>query len=136
MLKIIVGEKGTGKTKTLIDAVHAALDSQKGSIVFINKGTRHTYDLSSKIRLINTEEYAVENYDAFYGVICGVLSQDFDICDIFVDSITKIVGCNDVPALSAMLDKAAAVCEKAKANLTITISIKEEELSEGLKKYL
>ena len=61
MLKIIVGEKGTGKTKTLIDAVHAALDSQKGSIVFINKGTRHTYDLSSKIRLINTEEYAVEN---------------------------------------------------------------------------
>ena len=86
--------------------------------------------------MINTEEYAVENYDAFYGVICGVLSQDFDICDIFVDSITKIVGCNDVPALSAMLDKAAAVCEKANANLTITISIKEDELSEGLKKYI
>ncbi len=136
MLKIIVGEKGTGKTKTLIDAVHSALDSNKGSLVFINKGTRHTYDLNSQIRLINTEDYAIDNYDIFYGVICGVLSQNFDISDMFVDSITKIVGLNDVPKLTAMLDKADEVCKKANANLTITISIKPEEISEGMKKYL
>ncbi len=136
MLKIIVGEKGTGKTKTLIDAVHAALDSNKGSLVFINKGTRHTYDLNSQIRLINTEDYAIDNYDMFYGVICGVLSQNFDISDMFVDSITKIVGSNDVPALEAMLNKAEEVCAKANANLTITISIKGEDISEGMKKYL
>ena len=136
MLKIIVGEKGTGKTKTLIDAVHTALDSNKGSLVFINKGTRHTYDLNSQIRLINTEDYAIDNYDMFYGVICGVLSQNFDIKDMFVDSITKIVGINDVPKLTEMLDKADEVCKKANANLTITISIKPEDISEGMKKYL
>lgn len=136
MLKIIVGEKGAGKTKTLLDMVHASLDSQKGDVVFINKGTRHTYDLSHEIRLIDTEDCAIENYDAFYGLICGVLSQNFDISDIFVDSITKIVGSNDVPKLSFMLDKAANVCEKANANLTITISIKPEDISEDMKKYL
>ncbi len=136
MLKIIVGEKGTGKTKTLIDMVDKALNSQKGSVVFINKGDRHTYDLNYQVRLINTEEYAVDTYDAFYGLICGVLSQNFDISDIFVDSITKVVGSNDVPKLSEMLDKAAAVCEKAKANLTITISINEKDISEDMKKYL
>lgn len=136
MLKIIIGEKGTGKTKTLIDAVHAALDSQKGSVVFINKGTRHTYDLKHQVRLIDTEEYAIENYDAFYGLVCGVLAQNFDITDICVDSITKIVGMNDVPALSVMLDKLNAICDKANANLTITISIKPEDISEEMKKYL
>ena len=100
MLKIIVGEKGTGKTKTLIDAVHAALDSQKGSIVFINKGTRHTYDLSSKIRLINTEDYAVENYDAFYGVICGVLSQR----NMFVNAAKEMLKVDDAERAVELLD--------------------------------
>ncbi len=136
MLKIIVGEKGTGKTKALIEAVHNSLESNKGSVVFINKGTRHTYDLSPKIRLVDTEDYFVDNYDAFYGLICGVLSQNFDITDIFVDSITKIVGLNEVSRLEEMLDKAASVCEKANSNLTITISIKADDISEGMKKYL
>lgn len=136
MLKIIVGEKGTGKTKTLIGAVETALDSQKGSVVFINKGTRHTYDLNSKVRLVNTEDYMIDNYDMFYGLICGVLSQNFDITDIFVDSITKIVGINNIPKLEEMLDKAAAVCEKANANMVITITINADLISDGMKKYL
>lgn len=136
MLKIIIGEKGTGKTKALLDAVQKSLVDHKGSLVFINKGDRHTYDLSYKVRLINTEEFAIDTYNAFYGLICGVLSQNFDITDIFVDSITKIVGLNDVPKLEEMLDKTAAICEKANADITITVSIKADEISEGMKKYL
>ncbi|MDP4133349.1 MAG: ATP-binding protein [Bacillota bacterium] len=136
MIKIIVGEKGTGKTKTLLDSVHAALNEQSGNVVFINKGDRHKYDLNYKVRLINTEDYSIESYDAFYGLICGILSQNFDITNMFVDSITKIVGFNDIKDLENLMDKISAICEKANVSFAITISVSPDELTEGLKKYL
>ena len=91
MIKVIIGEKGTGKTAKLIEAVHAAEKAATGNVVFVNKGTRHVLDLSHKVRLVDTEEYGIETYDEFYGFIGGMLSQNYDIAHIFVDSITKIV---------------------------------------------
>ena len=135
MVKVIIGEKGTGKTAKLIDAVNAAEAASDGSIVFVNKGDRHIFDLTHRVRIVDTDEYSVKNYDAFYGFICGILSQNYDIAHIFIDSITKIVN-SDLEALAACLDKLNAISDKANAEIVVIVSLKEEDAPEGVKKYI
>lgn len=136
MIKLIIGEKGLGKTKTLLDAVAGALNKVKGSVVFINKGDRHVYDLSYKVRLINTEEFFIDSYASFYGLICGAISQDYDITDIFVDSITKITDSKDVKELEGFLLAVEKICEKFSVDLTLTASIDQSLTTEAMKKYI
>jgi len=135
MIKVIIGEKGTGKTAKLIEAVHIAEEKATGNVVFINKGKRHVLDLSHKVRLVDTEEYKIENYDEFYGFLCGILSQNYDIAHIFVDSITKIVN-DDMQALSKFLESIDKVAEASKAEIQIILSMKPEDAPEGVKKYV
>lgn len=135
MVKVIIGEKGTGKTAKLIDAVNAAEAASDGSIVFINKGDRHIFDLTHRIRIVDTDEYSVKNYDGFYGFICGILSQNYDIAHIFVDSITKIVN-NDLDALTECLDKLDAISNKANAEIVVIVSMNEAAAPESIKKYI
>ncbi len=135
MINVIIGEKGTGKTARLIDAVHSAEKAATGSVVFINKGKRHVLDLSHNVRLVDTEEYGVASYDAFYGFVCGILSQNYDIAHIFIDSITKIVN-DDMPALEGFLDKINVVAEQNNAEIQIILSMNPAEASDGIKKYV
>lgn len=135
MIKVIIGEKGTGKTAKLIDAVHKAEEKATGNVVFINKGKRHVLDLSHKVRLVDTEEYKIASYDEFYGFICGILSQNYDISYIFIDSITKIVN-DDMQALTKFLEGIDKVAEASKAEIQIILSMKPEDAPEGVKKYL
>jgi len=135
MIKVIIGEKGTGKTAKLIDAVHSAEEKATGNVVFINKGKRHVLDLSHKVRLVDTEEYKIENYSEFYGFICGILSQNYDIAHIFIDSITKIVN-DDMQALSKFLDGVNEASEASNAEIQIILSMKPEDAPEGVKKYV
>ncbi len=135
MIKVIIGEKGTGKTAKLIDAVNAAEAESKGSIVFINKGDRHIFDITHKVRIVDSVDYSISNYDEFYGFICGILSQNYDIANIFVDSITKIVN-NDLDALAACLDKINAISEKNGVEIMIIVSLKESDTPDSVKKYL
>ena len=135
MINVIIGEKGTGKTARLIDAVHSAEQAATGSVVFINKGKRHVLDLSHKVRLVDTEEYGVTTYDEFYGFICGILSQNYDIAHIFVDSITKIVN-DDLAALESFLDKVNVVADQNNAEIQIILSMNPADASEGIKKYV
>lgn len=135
MINVIIGEKGTGKTARLIDAVHNAEKAATGSVVFINKGKRHVLDLSHNVRLVNTEEYGVASYDAFYGFICGILSQNYDIAHIFIDSITKIVN-DDMAALESFLDKINVVAEQNNAEIQIILSMNPADASDGIKKYV
>ena len=135
MINVIIGEKGTGKTARLIDAVHTAEKAATGSVVFINKGKRHVLDLSHKVRLVDTEEYAVGSYEEFYGFVCGILSQNYDIAHIFVDSITKIVN-DDAVALEKFLDKINVVAEQNNAEIQIILSMNPDNASEGIKKYV
>lgn len=135
MVKVIIGEKGTGKTAKLIDAVNAAEAASNGNIVFINKGDRHIFDLTHRVRIVDTDEYSIAGYDEFYGLICGILSQNYDIANIFIDSITKIVN-KDIAALSVCLDRLNAISEKTNTEIMIIVSMKEEEASEGIKKYI
>lgn len=135
MIKVIVGEKGSGKTKTLLDSVKAAWEKDHGSVVFINNNKRHVLDLNYKIRMIDTSEFELSTYDELYGLLCGVVSQNYDTTDIFVDSITKIAEGSD-DDIAAFLEKAAAFADKNNLNILMTLSKNADAAGEGIKKYM
>lgn len=134
MIRVILGEKGTGKTKMLINSVHAAVESEKGNVVFINNGSQHTTDLSHKIRLVDTSEFSVGTYDEFYGLVCGILAQNYDVSYIFVDSITKIAK-GEMADLEKLLDKLSALCERFEVQMAMTISLSAADASDKIKAY-
>ena len=133
MVKIITGRRGSGKTKILIDAIHAAEKQSKGNVVAIQKGSSLNTDVTYKVRLINIEDYAVEGIDAFYGFVAGILSSDHDCTDIFVDATLKITG-RDYAKLGDMFDRLAAISPDT--TITLTISADNSELPENVKKFI
>ena len=134
MIKLIAGKKGTGKTKLLIDAIHEAEQASKGNVVAIQIGSSLNIDIYHKVRLVNIEDYNIDNYDAMYGFIAGMLASDYDCIDIFVDGILKICG-RDMEKIGAMFDKIAAVSGE-NTHVTFTISAEVADLTENIKKYL
>ena len=132
MIKLFIGGKGSGKTKTLIELVNNATAVSNGSVVCIEKGDKLTHDLTYKARLIDTDEYSVSTADTLYGFIAGVLASNSDITDIFVDSALKIIG-NDVDGFEIMLKKLEALVKNV--NLTMTASITVEECPDAIKAY-
>ena len=135
MLKLIIGVKGTGKTKNLINLVNTAVENTQGDVVCIEKGTQLRFDVKSKVRLIDTEEYLVHDADALYGFIAGILASNYDVTDLFVDNTLKI--CNgDAATLDALLCKIDALLAKHDVNLFMTASVPAEDASETVKKYL
>lgn len=132
MVRLIVGKKGSGKTKTLIDGANEALNNSKGKVVYIEKGAQMVYDLDSKVRLINIDEYRVDNYDALYGFISGILACNYDVTDIFVDGIFKTVG-KDVKRLVYLAEQIDKLTE---INVTFTVSCDADELPEEAKKFI
>ena len=135
MLKLIIGVKGTGKTKTLINLVNTTSENSSGNVVCIEKGVKLRYDVKYKTRLINTEEYFVSDAQALYGFIAGIFASNHDVTDLFVDSALKICN-NDNAAFDTFVDEVAALAEKLNINVTMTSSIPVEEASEIVKKYV
>ncbi len=132
MIKLFIGSKGSGKTKTLIEMVNNAVNSSNGNVVCIEKGDKLIHDITYKARLIDTNAYSVSDAEALYGFIAGILASNSDITDIFVDSALKIVG-NDTDAFAAMLDKLNKIT--ADVNLVMTSSIAVEECPDAIKAY-
>lgn len=132
MIKLFIGGKGSGKTKTLIEMVNNATSASNGNVVCIEKGDKLIHDITYKARLIDTDAYSVFDADALYGFIAGILASNADITDIFVDSTLKIVG-NDVAAFEQMLKKLEAITKDV--NLVMTASIAVEECPEAIKAY-
>ena len=132
MIKLFIGGKGSGKTKTLIEMVNNAVNSSNGNVVCIEKGDKLIHDITYKARLIDTNAYSVSDAEALYGFIAGILASNSDITDIFVDSALKIVG-NDTDAFAAMLDKLNKIT--ADVNLVMTSSIAVEECPAAIKAY-
>ena len=132
MIKLFIGGKGSGKTKTLIEMVNNATNASIGNVVCIEKGDKLKLDITYKARLIDTDAYAVTDAEALYGFIAGILASNSDITDIFVDSALKIVG-NDTVAFEAMLGKLQAIT--ADVNLVMTASIAVDECPAGIKAY-
>ena len=135
MLKLIIGVKGTGKTKSLINLVNTASAESKGDVVCIEKGVKLRYDVKSTVRLIDTEEYFVADTDALYGFIAGILASNHDITDLFVDSALKICN-NDVAAFDNFVELVAKLSDKLNINVVMTSSIPVEEASAVVNKYI
>ena len=132
MIKLFIGGKGSGKTKTLIEMVNNAVNESKGNVVCIEKGDKLIHDITYKARLIDTDAYLVCDADALYGFIAGILASNADITDIFVDSALKIAA-NDVAAFEAMLKKLEKIM--GSVNIVMTVSIAVDECPDGIKAY-
>lgn len=135
MIKLIVGLKGTGKTKTLIEMANAAIDKSNGSVICLEKGDKLKFDVKYQVRLIDTDEYCVYDAQTLYGFAAGILASNHDITDLFIDSALKICG-DDVEAFEKLMIGIDELCEKAEVNAVITSSIEPATLPESLAKYL
>lgn len=135
MVKLIVGKKGTGKTKALIDGIHDSINTEHGDIIFICKGDRHILDIDHSIRLIDVTEFDTDDFRVFKSFINGVLSQNYDITSIFIDSLLKIVP-NDFDNLTCFINDLDSIAEKNNIKFTICISADKTELPEGIYKYI
>ena len=132
MIKLFIGSKGSGKTKTLIELANNATAASNGSVVCIEKGDKLTHDITYKARLIDSDEYGICVADTLYGFIAGVLASNSDITDIFVDSALKIIG-NDVAGFETMLKKLEDITKDV--NLVMTASITVEDCPDAVKAY-
>ena len=121
MIKLIVGKKGTGKTKILINMVEEALKATNGNVVCVEKVPKLTYDIPSSVRLMETSKDNIEGYDEFYGYITGILSGNFDITDLFIDSTLRIGG-RDYAELGNFLEKLNNTLADREVNVVFTVS--------------
>ena len=135
MLKLIIGVKGTGKTKALINLVNAAVENTSGNVVCIEKGDKLTYDVKHQARLIDTKQYFISDAQSLYGFVAGILASNHDVTDLFIDSALKICN-NDSVAFDKFVDEVNSLVEKLNVNVVITSSIPVEDASETVKKYL
>ena len=135
MVKLILGVKGTGKTKTLIEMVNRAQQETKGCVVCIEKGNKLRFDINSQIRLIDTVEYLVSDAQSLYGFVAGILASNYDVTDIFIDSCLKI--CNEaVSAFEKFLLEVEALAHKTEVNFVITSSVATEDTTDVMKKFI
>ena len=133
MIKLFIGGKGSGKTKTLIELSNNAANTSKGSVICIEKGNKLKHEITYKARLIDTDAYVVTDAETLFGFIAGILASNSDITDIFVDSALKIAG-GDVLAFEAMLPKVKAISEDV--NIIMTVSIPVDECPDSIKAYV
>lgn len=127
MIYLILGNKGSGKTKRLIDLVNAAVEKSNGNVVCIEKERLLTYNVNYRARLVETDHYGISGYDAFYGFLSGIIAGDHDITDVLVDATLKIGG-KDYEPLTCFLEKVAKLSKIAEQDFTFTISADEAEL--------
>lgn len=134
-MKLLAGVKGTGKTKALIAEVNKVCGESNGSIVFIEKGKKSTFDVNYQARLVDADEYCIANGDALYGFVCGILAANYDITELFIDNTLALCE-NDVAKTEAFLVKANAVAAKYNVELMVSVSVEPEKLSDQVKAFL
>ena len=131
MVQLIVGKKGKGKTKQLLDKVNSEVKDISGSIVYLDKSTKHMYELNNKVRLIDVSRYMIENADEFLGFVCGIISQDHDLEQIYLDSFLKVSKLEDADVTDT-LDQLDKIGEKYGISIVVSISLDKEEIPEAL----
>ena len=135
MIRVILGLKGSGKTKKLIESIHEALTQTNGEVVCIEYGKKLTYDVNYKVRLVDSQEYAITNAAMLKGFLSGLHAGNFDITNVFIDNLYKTIG-NDVAAAEEFIVWCANFAAANNMNITMTISESPENFSEEVKKYL
>ena len=132
MIQLIVGKKGKGKTKHLLDKVNTCVKEVTGNIVYLDKSTKHMFELNNKVRLINVADYGIANSDEFVGFLLGIISHDHDLEQIYLDSFLEIT-CLEAGNISSTISKLEQIGEKYNIDFVLSISVDETELSDDLK---
>lgn len=132
MVQLIVGNKGKGKTKHLLEKVNLQVKETKGNIVYLDKSTKHMYELNNKVRLIDVSQYMITNHDEFVGFICGIVSQDHDLEQMFLDSFLKIT-CLENEDITPVIEKLEKISQNYGIDFVLSVSMDESELPEALK---
>ena len=135
MIKVMMGLKGSGKTKKLIDSINEAVTQASGDVVCIEYGKKLTYDVNYRVRLVDSEEYAISNSDMLKGFLSGLHAGNFDITNVYIDNLYKTIG-TDRANGEEFVAWCAAFAETNNMNITITISDDVALASEEVKKYL
>lgn len=135
MLKLILGLKGSGKTKTLIEMVNEASHTSNGNVVCIEKGQKLIYDIKYKARLIEADAFDINDAHALFGFVAGIAASNHDLSDVFIDSALKICK-DDVAAFTEFVENVKSLAERANFNVVMTSSIALDEAPETLKKYI
>lgn len=133
MIEIICGEKGKGKTKELLNKVNAAVATANGNIVYLDKSQKHMYELNNKVRLINVTDYPVSNCDEFIGFICGIVSQDNDLEEMYLDSFLTTAAISDADGITTAIEKLDVISEKFKVKFVLSVSKNKDDLPECAK---
>ena len=133
MIQVIMGLKGSGKTKRLIDAINNAVANAQGDVVCIEYGSKLTYDVNYRVRLVNSKEYEIDNLDKLKGLLSGLHAGNFDITNVYIDNLYKTIGTD-----RAAGEEFIAWCAKFAAanNMNITVSDDPAEASEAVQAYL
>ena len=135
MVQLIVGKKGKGKTKQLLDKVNSEIKVVTGSVVYLDKSMDHMYELNNKIRLIDVSQYMIESPEEFVGFVSGIISQDHDLQQMYFDSFLKVscLGEADIEPVIAKLEK---ISQSKSVDFILSVSMDEEELPENVKKNI
>ena len=134
MIKLIVGTKGSGKTKTMIDMINEATKTATGNVVVIEKSMQLTTSINHAARLVDVDEYKINNAEMLYGFVAGVLAGNYDITEMFIDGILKVCG-HDLEAAGRVLNAINAIAGDS-VNVTVTVSADVNSLPESIKKFL
>ena len=132
MIQLIVGNKGKGKTKQLLDKVNAEVKEVSGSVVYLDKSSKHMFELNNKVRLIDVSEFMIENSSEFVGFICGILSQDRDLEKMYLDSFLTIASLED-ECMIPVVEKLEKISANYKVDFVLSVSKDADELPESLK---
>ena len=135
MVQLIAGRKGKGKTKHLLDKVNEEVKNINGNIVYLDKSTKHMYELNNKVRLIDVSDYLVEDTDEFLGFVSGIISQDHDLQQMYFDSFLKIA-CLDDSDITATVNKLEKLSKAFEVDFILSVSLDEAELPASLKENI
>ena len=133
MLEIICWEKGKGKTKELLGKVNSSVTAASGNVVYLDKSQKHMYELNNKVRLINVTEFPISNCDEFLGFICGIVSQDHDLEEMYLDSFLTIASLEGDESIVKAIEKLDVISEKYKVKFILSVSKDIKDLPECAK---
>ena len=133
MIEIICGEKGKGKTKELLERVNSSISSSSGNVVYLDKSQKHMYELNNKVRLIKVMDFPITNSDEFLGFICGIVSQDNDLEEMYLDSFLTIAFIDSDSEITKAIEKLVVISEKYKIKFILSVSKNIDALPECAK---
>jgi len=135
MVQLIVGKEGKGKTKQLLERVNSEIKTASGNIVFLDRNDKHMFELNNKVRLVNVAEYDFTNSSEFLGFVCGILSQDHDIEQMYIDAVLKVAR-TDKSELAPVVKRLAIIGQKFNVKFVASVTLDASDIAEEIREYI